>query len=872
MADRPAPQNGQILVAPDDVRLLAHPEPLIRPAQVTAPAIEPIVSEIPFTGRWIPGPDPLVIGPQNFSVLQNLRYRDGELQSVLGYSKITVNPHATYVKGRSGIQFYKTINALPLNILLVHAYNAALSASAILVHTAGVPQTGDFNSLVLHTDAAGAGRGRFALAPNQQVAYANGKEAMIWAGEEHRIAAFIVTNAAGTTDRDYTEAVSNVLGDAQNVAVIHDGGTAPYILIRTTRPASGFKFYLGAPQTNAVTASVFYWGASGWTVATNQVDGTLAAGASLGQTGTIAFDDTQAVARVKFDHEQVGYWYQVRFSGATSAGTTVYYATARLPFQSVKDIWDGSYRDPIIFMLFKDGKFQDFTVDVLEQEAGAGAFAAPLSVDDPDNTDNPFTPADHLIVGFTEPTMAMRWRMADKRINGNAATTTVQYWDGDGYATVANFSDGTLDPGGTVAVTRSGTMSWTPPDPGVEFPQALFGLTGFFYKVFWSADLSAEVSVDQIQGVPAPRLMHGAVFPWQFQGRLLLMGDTLGNQGHKADYSATNAPDVWNGEDTSGQGKELFFGTGGVLTAAAEIYNRFAGSLAYLGVVTKDDETMLLSGNSPDSFSIFPVSKSIGCPAPETMCTAEVAYSVAEDAQRNIAIWLSHEAVVAFDGSVIVPIPGIEPYFDAGDPRRINQQAIQNAVGWYDHEQKEYNLLAPSGVNQTACNVWLCYDLKRQRWFEKVPAVYPQMGFAVKDLKGSHYTYAMIDTGHLLRTEHGYTWDGGGILQRAKGADLLPAQTTFEETILRDFRLVLVRGLGSSVNLTITHYADSAAAGTTLATVALVPGSQRLVLSFNRLNRRAISHQFEFVVTTTDQQLTWLLAGAWFERARTKGR
>lgn len=46
-----------------------------------------------FSGAWLPAMDPEKIGPDNFSVLQNLRYaRGGGLEGVDGYSKVNASP------------------------------------------------------------------------------------------------------------------------------------------------------------------------------------------------------------------------------------------------------------------------------------------------------------------------------------------------------------------------------------------------------------------------------------------------------------------------------------------------------------------------------------------------------------------------------------------------------------------------------------------------------------------------------------------------------------------------------------------------------------------------------------------------------------
>ena len=864
------PVEGE--VARSSLLELLHPQPFIQPERTSAPPQEPIVREYPMTGAWLPGPDPLVIGAENYTVLQNLRYRERELQSVRGYTVITPNPQVTYPRGRSGIQFHKLINALPLSILLVQAYNSALTTSAVFVHTPAPPALGDLSVSPLHIDAPGAGLGRFGLAPDQHVVYCNGKESRIWAGEESRIGAFYASTSGLSPLRDYTEAVRNTSQAQGDVAALPVGGANSELYIGTTRPANGFKFYVQSPNTSMLAMGVFYWGEGGWTPM-GLTDGTVVNGAPMAQTGTLAFLDTQDVAKPRWFQDQVLYFYKIQYSAPLSSGTVVYYATASLPWQPIRDVWDGVDRKLIFLELVKGGSHKDFTLEALEAESsssststttggggsttvGTSAFVVPMGG---------LTSGDKLIIGFSQPVMGLRFKMG-QFAQGNAATFLVKYWDGGGFATPANFIDEAS------ALGQSGVMHWTPPQPGIEFPRLYAGLIGYFYEVGWSATLSAEVDLDQVLGIAGPRQIGGFIFPFTFQNRLLLCGDLVGNQGNKVEYSAENTTEVWNGEQASAEGKELFFGDSGTLTAAAEIYNRYAGTLAYLGVFCKPGETFLLLGNSPDSFSIFPVSKTVGCPAPMTMDTAEVAYSVAQDAQRQVALWLSAQGPVIFDGSVIVPIPGLEPYFDQADRRHVNMDSIANARGWYDREHKEYNLSFPSGTGQTTNNVHVIYDLKRQRWYEKTPATYIQGAFHVADSSGRPYTYGLIDTGHMLRLEDGFTWGGAGIRQVVETADILPSGSTFEETLLRYLRLIVHPGNGSPANLFATHYADTSTVGNLVAVLGVMTSGVRLVGGLHRTNQTAISHRFRFEVTTFDQQLRWQMWGGWYERVRQRGR
>jgi hypothetical protein len=865
------------VVAPTPVIELFHPLPQIPLERSVAPLNEPIVRDYPFTGSWMPGVDSLVIGPQNYVTLQNVRYRNGYLQSVLGYSRITLNMEVAYPLGRSGIQFYKTINTQPVSVLLVQAYNPAHSRSVVLAHNAPIPTLGNYSAVPIHTDHLQAGLGRFSLGPDQTVAYANGREILIWGGEESRIAAFFVSTGALTPLRDYTEAVRSVaqetLGD---IAIINTGGTPTELYIGTTRPASGVKLYIQTGNTATRSLVTYYWNGTGWTANPSHLDETLVGAAPLAQTGRIIWGDTAQVAKPRFAFDRVLYIYRLQYSASPDAGTSVYHATAIVPWQRITDLWDGVDRKILYLELNKGGTKLDYTLEATEAEVSGitkatqtGGSATLTTTTEPTLSVplGGLPPGDSLIVGFSQPMMGLRFKMG-MRIQGNSTTFTVEYWDGNGYVTASGLSDGTASLG------HSGVINWNPPSPGQEFPQDYAGQYGYYYRVRWSATLSTEVDLDQVLGIPAPRRMQGVVFPFTYQKRLMLCGDILRNEGHKVEFSATDTPAVWNGEDSSAEGKALYFGSGGILTAAVEIYNRYAGSLISLAVFCKSTETWLLTGNSPDSFSIFQVSRTIGCPAPLTMVTAEVSYQIAEDAQRNIALWLSEHGPVAFDGAVIAPIPGLEPYFDPDDARYINMEAIENARGWYDHQEREYNLLIPSGAGQILNNVWLVYDLRRQKWYEKVPSTYPQNAFIVQDLGGRSYQYANVDSGHLLRLEHTFSWAGAGIRQVIETGENFPLNTSMTETLMRYLRLTLAIASpqGSIPVVMSTTYAETDSVGIGLPPLHVAPGTKRVFQPLQATNQHAVSHRTRHELTTVDHSMNWVSHAYVFYPVRQMGR
>ncbi len=78
-------------------------------------------SQFAFKGAWQPDYDPAKIGPENFKLLQNLRYIDGGLEGTLGYTQVNTSAIGTYTKIWNGFQLRS--NRTQKTYVLVHAVN-----------------------------------------------------------------------------------------------------------------------------------------------------------------------------------------------------------------------------------------------------------------------------------------------------------------------------------------------------------------------------------------------------------------------------------------------------------------------------------------------------------------------------------------------------------------------------------------------------------------------------------------------------------------------------------------------------------------------------------------------------------------------------
>lgn len=186
---------------------------------INPPQLDPNISQaanIPYEGKSIPLNGKLDFNPHqsllgtNFRTLMNMRYAEGHPESVLGMTRLTAGRiHPTYYLARSCFHFIRELH--PETHVLVHALNAAKTASAVIRNVTAIPNAGEFNTTVLWLDSLSAHDSKgvryshrsayasfFSAAPNGGVCYCNGWDVCLWEGDETKVAAFITGSNALT--------------------------------------------------------------------------------------------------------------------------------------------------------------------------------------------------------------------------------------------------------------------------------------------------------------------------------------------------------------------------------------------------------------------------------------------------------------------------------------------------------------------------------------------------------------------------------------------------------------------------------------------------------------------------------------------------
>lgn len=779
-----------------------------------------------FNGAWLPSIDASLIGAKNFQELTNMRYNDGGIEGVNGYSLVNSSTAlSTYVYVKNGFHFQT--NRANDTYVVARAENSG-GTGRLYVNKTAIGSTGDFTSSIgerasgsyagyLWEDTSASLVGRFSKAPSGYMAYANEEEVFTWSGEEAVPGAIFTTEDSSETNPiDVTEKLTNSRSDASNRVTIDSTGR-DYMVIMTTRPIQGFKFYIHTANDTAASLDVDYWSGTAWANVANDDDNTLDTATStktLNKTGTYLFDFVDRDT-AKPLHFQERYLYAYRI-GLSAGSAVIYEISVNAPAQAPTNVWDGVYRVPIQAQFFNnaDDAYEDYTLHVSESSTVNTPVGMIL---------DGMTTDDHVIVMFEEQMSGLKLTMLANLINkANAqidATDGVQYWDGDSWANLS-FTDGTLDSAADSSFAQSGLIYWNPPSD--EEKTTLFNTIGYAYKITVDATLTdatagkdtEDVVVDLIDGIPARKEISVYKFPVIFKNKLMYCGATKYNEGNRVDFCTDSAPDVWNGDDSSMDGlQSIYVGSVDELTAGIQLYNRFGSNIYTMLLLLKEAETHILIGDGPLDYKLYPISLNIGCPAPLTLTTAEIGQQLGEAISRNVAMWVSSSGPIMFDGATIAEIPGLEKYFDPNESEAVNFDVIDEAQGWFDPVYQEYNILLATGSNTTP-NKWFCFDVVRNKWFEKDVGVAEDVkcGFQVTASNGDQYIYGGLNTGYIVLLEDGTAWNTTAITNTVRTGDFFPSGNEWDVTNLKKVR-VAIKGVDEDGAQVKVYYYKNTAQG-----------------------------------------------------------
>ena len=704
------------------------------------------------------------------------------------------------------------------------------------------------------TDSSGAGRGYFSDAPDGKVVYCNGVDTLIWGGRETKIGAFITSTAAVGDDgvftgaQDLTDKVSNTKTDATNLVTLNDGRSDYIFVVGSPTPLHGIKMYVATANTSASTMTGTTWINDSWDALT-LVDDTDT-GPTLGRTGWITFGTPASTPR--FLEGYYLYWYQFTISNGSAV---ISHVTMDAPFNPIIDIWDGVYRDISAFYVrtthrkdyalnvYKD----DYEHDIPDTYVDIGVLAT-------------FSEPNYCLeIGFTEKMTGLQFRIIPEYSNTTAGTVVgVDFWNGGSYVSVGTVSDGTSE--NSISMANSGVMTWNnlSLDSEVKYTSLQSVVVGditdtstplYFYRVRFNKNIS-ETRVNYVGGINASKSLTNYKFPVFAQGRILLCGD-MSEDKFKIVVSAKNMPHVYNGGDSV----DIYLGDEGELNAGIELFSPIGSNLYSLILMFKDTETWIIAGQDINTWSnnIFCLSKYIGCPAPLTLKSVNLATELGQGVNRSLAIWQGSNGIYMSDGRAPIPIHGdIKEYFDMNDSRCIKASEVGNSTAFMDYSKQEYHWLFASGTSGTAKE--LVYDVHRNKWYEISRGMALTCGCEVTDVEGNQYTYGFIDTGYMERLENGTDFDGNDIIHTFQFGDFAPLGLSFI-TQLDHLKLLTVAKTTTSANVTCSHYADTLSSSSDYVMSPAKTGYRIANPAFDSKLQGEPYHSLKFTITTDNETI-----------------
>lgn len=802
------------------------------------------VRELALTGRLRTADEPTTIGPTDVSKLINLRPSDQGPRGIAGMTKINTSALAS-TGIRNGFHFRKSQPA-ESHVL------AWTSDGKVWVYDGSVPAQGAL--ALLFTDTAGGTTGRFANAPGGALAYANGVEACLWGGTEHRCSGFIDYPTTGQI-YDYSDLITNTKTDANNVATIHtlyDGTEySSTTYIGSIMPLDGVKLYVktfNPLATGTATMQMSQWNGA-WSPLTI-TDNTALSSRTLEQTGTVTWASTAASSRPTQVEKVYLYWYKmVITSSANFAGITLSQVTVSIPFQAIKDIWDGSERPANSVLGYKSSVYFDFTSNVLENgytSTGSTADASTYA------SLTGYTSSDYLYVGCIERLSGLMFNLIDANVNVLDSIMSVSYWDGTAWMPPYTIMDGTANEANTKTLSRSGWVTWSAQDRENEFKRSDLGggkavSSMYYYRIGFSATITNPVNIYHLAGIPVPKDIHGYAFPVNHQNRTVLVSNTDGLKNSIL-MSAPDMPNTFNGLDSY----EYPFGQNEEINASASLFLRLASSVQDMLVLTKAGEVHLLEGNgsTSDPYRTRLLSSAIGCRAPLTMTTIPVG-DLGNGVRRQIAVWESQRGIEVFDGAALMDPLLSHDIRDKFDPRNANYAGSSSNTGFYDAVYDEYHW-CPVGTAE-----WV-FSFKYKKWYQGVrgTAKYLYGGIPVMDTIGNTYVYGFDNAGYVYRLENGTDFDGNDIVHTLKtGAIALNENKISEQTTLRMVKVVQVAKNVTGNLMTVRHFGDTDTTGNSLGTIDPAATGKRLRSAILNAGSKGphVHHEFQLSMTTDDE-------------------
>ncbi|MCK5616852.1 hypothetical protein KAR91_84100 [Candidatus Pacearchaeota archaeon] len=276
---------------------------------------------------------------------------------------------------------------------------------------------------------------------------------------------------------DYTQEVID--GLSTTVAELDSLSTlANYdaLFVGFATPVNKITFTIPAVNVNASVATLSYRKSDSTWADSNDADGTILSGASMGQTGSF----TWTLPSDEIPHYAFGgslFWYRITFSAALDAEVEVSAVTGEntAGFQSIINLWDGALV-PAIEAIVQDSSastYYKYSSRAIQPGEMVGAASH-----------------DYIYISSLDPLFGLYLDVGNTP--NTTATTTIDQvasWTGTSFTNLTPLQDGT---GGGA---NSGYVTWTrnPAIKKFNFKSSL-GVPTYWYRIRFDKTLSASLS------------------------------------------------------------------------------------------------------------------------------------------------------------------------------------------------------------------------------------------------------------------------------------------------------------------------------------------------------------------------------------------
>jgi len=683
----------------------------------------------------------------------------------------------------------------------------------------------------------------FSTTVREHFFYADGSNPpVVWGGDTPFCSGFIAhydidDNGTPEVYVDYTREVTDER--TTTMAVLRDDVHDVYYVC-SPEIAHAITLDLGVVNEEASVATVKSWVAGAWDDR-SATDGTISpAGKTHGQDGSFTWtrnttDTMRVIGGI------MGYWYQVSFSAALTAGVTIISCKVAFNATVMTNKWNGVYEYPAAVRFFdaSAGEYVDNTGKITNESTSQYMQIGEMVTD-----------VDFIYIKTIEPATGFGFGIVPDYAQAEASLIdNIEVWTGVSWTAASGVIDETLDAAGDSSFANTGIVWFNA--AAVTAKRRSFNwdsVPGYWYRMSISATLTdTDVRIFIVSIASFPQALSPVDGVIEFKNRLFTWGDP--EYPNRLRYSANGRPDCFSGSDS---GYTDAFGDMKPIKCALRFYNEL--------IVWKEDSVWLLEGYSPQTFGTLRIADTIGLASPKSAQVIETGYpAMKTDEPLSIAIWEDVDGAYVLDGrkpkKVSLPI---DHFFNTEYATAIAAASIANRQSFVDPLRNEYHLLLPTSE--------LVFNYIKNEWYPPWErSVDLLCGLSLRGTDGRYYVYGGDASGLVYRLENDTTDKSVANVDVAIShyvkTRAISAKQPDATTLRFTFRKVWIEAKARDVAtvLTTTFFKNLADSGAALATPAAMniseTGKDLAVPGLDTSQEECMCFQLQFALNSADLEM-----------------